>query len=275
MIIAELSHNHGGSITSLNEMVQAAAIAGAWGVKVQAHFATDLTAEFSHQYDRVKAAELSWDDHHYFVKMCSDLGIVPICSVYDEKYLPELHKAGYHWLKIGSAESHNGRLQTAIKARGFKVLLSTGGRDIEEIPRTSTVDGIFYCVSRYPHPPREVNFTTAFRMQHLWPGSPWGFSSHSDPEDSECLLPAKAALALGALYVEAHFTTRPRWATKDGKVSLSVKQLEALCRFDRMGDKDILIPSEMFHGAMTDDETNLIREAQFRWRVANDGTDND
>lgn len=269
MIIAELSHNHMGSKDLLHLMVKTAAEAGANFVKIQTFFADDLSEEWKDSYQRVKQAELNWDTHKLFTQWCRDYGTEPMTTVYSTKYMNELHQCGFKWIKIGSPQATNGDLMKLYIATGFKVIMSTGGHNLMDLPRFSGLAGVLHCKSVYPHPGEEANLMRMFEIKRLWPNTSFGFSSHIDPSEHGNLTPLKLALYLGATYVEVHYTILPKHLTKDGQVSLCYEQLKELCEFDRMPQQERLKTYPLF-GTMSCDpdpaEKSLIDKYKSRWK---------
>src|SRR6185436_7533779 len=102
------------------------------------------------------------------------------------------------------------------KALGFKVIVSTGGHVLKNIPRIYPLDGVLHCVSQYPTPPMKANLSRMIEIKRYFPNTPIGFSSHIDPTDENWNVPLNLASYLGATYIECHFTTGSRSDTKDG-----------------------------------------------------------
>jgi sialic acid synthase SpsE len=269
VIIAELCQSHLGKEDLLFEMVDRAAEAGANFIKIQTFFADDLGPTFRHDYDRMKKLEISWDLHKRFAERCVERGSVPMTSVYSTKYMTELHNAGFRWLKVGSPQAHDTDLIATLVATGFKVIVSTGGRkSLKDLPRIGPLAGVLHCVSKYPHHPFTANLSRMLEIKRLWPNEPYGFSDHSDPENEFWPWPAKAALTMGATFVEKHFTVLPRDQTKDGPVSILPTQLKELCRFDRLTLREKLAEMPMlgvFNYPQDPEEVALIQRYQGRW----------
>jgi sialic acid synthase SpsE len=84
---------------------------------------------------------------------------------------------------------------------------------------------LLHCVSKYPCPPQELNLgVIEFLQKEL--GLPIGFSDHSVGDTS----PDLAAVALGAVILEKHFSwSRNLWGP-DHKASLTPKEMAKLVR---------------------------------------------
>jgi sialic acid synthase SpsE len=238
MIIAEMCQNHNGNIEILRDMVFRAADAGAWACKIQTFFADDLADGWRHDYDRMKCLELNWDAHVKFAGWCYEAGVEPMTSVYTVDYANDLKAIGFKWVKIGSAQAGNSELIRVYKALGFKVIISTGGRDLNDIRKIWPLEGVLHCVSKYPHTPEESDMQRMIQVKSLWHRSPCGFSDHSDPLAQNWYMPSFMAMALGATYIERHFTILERRETKDGPVSIDDKQLKILSKFEKLTQEE-------------------------------------
>ncbi len=270
MIIAELCQNHNGQLDLLQMMVVKAAQCGAKFAKIQTFFSDDLSPEWAHDYDRLKKLELDWEAHAQFVKWCKDEGVIPMTSVYTEKYLPQLHQAGFQYIKFGSAQSDNATLIQHYMATGFKCIISTGGHDLKKMPRFGPLAGVLHCNSKYPTSPKEANLSRMLELKYLWPNTPYGYSSHVDPDAVDWDSPLFLASYLGATFIEVHFTLLDKWQTKDGPVSIRPSQFLDLCRFDNLSQEEKL-KEEPWMGVYKFDqakeERDLISKYKTRWRV--------
>lgn len=227
-IIAELCQNHGGDPDLLIKMVTEFSRAGAWACKIQSFFGKDLNPMWpDDEKRRLESLELDWGIHKAFVSECKSNNVVPITSVYTYKYADKIQEAGFEWVKIGSGQAKETGLIQAYKALGFKVLVSTGGNLISDIPVVYPVEGVFHCVSKYPHKSTECNLSRMIKLGIKWK-APMGFSDHSDPESPAWANGFKLAHFLGAEFYERHCTTLSRSATKDGKVSIKPEQMAFL-----------------------------------------------
>jgi sialic acid synthase SpsE len=269
MLIAELCQNHLGSMEVLREMVAKASEAGATFAKIQSFFADDLSDDWKSDYDRLKALELTWEEHATFAKWCKEYGLTPMTSVYTFDYADELNKAGIRHIKIGSAQSTDEDLITQYIATGFHVYVSTGGTPLAKVSKMGPLAGVFHCVSEYPANPYRANLIRLFDLKRSFPGCALGFSDHTDPTDLEWSWPAKLAMLLGVTYVEKHFTVMDRSRTKDGKVSIDFGQLKELVRWDRLSLEEKLREWPTL-GAMVypqdQSEIQLIDKYRGRWK---------
>lgn len=237
MIIAELCQNHLGDKNVLKRMVTEAARAGAWACKIQTFFADDLSPHWGHNYNHIKRCEVDWETHRHFVHWCEEAGVVPMTSVYSIQYANKLSNAGFKWVKIGSAQAADEELIRYYATLGFKVIISTGGRKLEDIKKFYPLEAVLHCVSKYPHSPYEASLERMLEIKYTWSKSAFGFSDHTDPTHQAWFLPSYLAMYLGASYIEKHFTIYQSHQTKDGPVSIDAKKLAQLVRFDKLDKK--------------------------------------
>src|SRR5689334_8837929 len=145
-VIAEVGHNHQGSLEQAKAMVTVAKDCGAHAVKVQKRANRTLyTREFFDQpYDNEfsfgatygehrEALELSRDDYVELQRYARELGITFFATPFDFEsadFLAELEMPAY---KVASADLPNTPLLSHVASFGKPMLLSTGGATIEDI----------------------------------------------------------------------------------------------------------------------------------------------
>jgi len=265
-IIAELCQNHNGSREILDEMVEAAADAGADYAKIQTIFADDLTPRgrfetgevenngvtktierpYKPEYERLKELELTKDDHRFFIETCEKYGITPITTVFSRKRIPMV--ASLPWpervVKVASYDCASKSMLRELAAEFDRLLISTGATYDKEIEETAELLSdldveftFFHCVTSYPN---ELQMCHLSRMEWLQQFTPTiGWSDHTLVE-RDGVLAAKAAIALGADIVERHFTILDPEESKDGPVSITPKLLSELREFaDQSQEKQL------------------------------------
>lgn len=267
-IIAEFSHNHLGDLNLLKDMVFAAANAGAKYCKIQTHFAADLTPDWKGQAERVKKYELDWDAHAQFVAWCRRAKVIPMTSVYTFRYAEKLNQVGFRHIKIGSAQAGDDDMVRRYLLLGFKVVLSTGGHAIKDIPRLGPLEAVLHCVSQYPTHPHKANLCRMHDLMVKFPNCQVGFSDHTHYTNQNHV--AKTAILLGADITEKHFTLKAHDATKDGPVSVDPTSLADLCKFEKKSIEERLAESEaygLFRYPQGEDEIKLIKEHKTKWQA--------
>jgi N,N'-diacetyllegionaminate synthase len=221
-VVAEIGINHNGDMNLACQMIQAAKDAGADAVKFQNYRTEDFLSDRSliHryvsqgreveelQYDMFKRCELDREQLAGLVTCCSDLGIDFHSTPTSEGGVSDLVSLGVPVLKNGSDYLTHLPLIRSMGRTGLPTVLSTGMATFEEIDdaarafRSTGNEGLLLlaCTSRYPTPALDVHLrripaiAAAFKCLA-------GFSDHTDG-----IAAALGAVALGACWIEKHFT---------------------------------------------------------------------
>lgn len=129
-------------------------------------------------------------------------------------------------IKIPSGEINNIFLLKKATQSKKPILLSTGASTIKDIKfalkiirKKKNKVYLMQCSSAYPTPVEHSNINTIKEFSKLADGT--GFSDHTLNNE-----PAIVAIALGAQYIEKHFTLNRKMRGPDHKASLDPKQLE-------------------------------------------------
>jgi N-acetylneuraminate synthase len=132
--------------------------------------------------------------------------------------------------KIGSGEADNLPLIRHIAAFGKPIIMSTGMQTIESLrPSVAILEasGVDYalleCTNLYPSPPEIVSLRGVKDLAEAFPGALVGFSDHSIGPQM-----ALAAVALGAVVVERHFTDSRYRVGPDISCSMDPAELKFL-----------------------------------------------
>jgi N,N'-diacetyllegionaminate synthase len=237
LVIAEIGNNHDGSVRQAERLIEAAAEAGADAVKLQTHIAeaemlpsTPTPPHFDEpRWDFTKRMELSRDDHVRLKTFAEERDLVFFSSPFSVEAVALLEEVGVPAYKVASGEVTNPPLVEAVAATGKPVLLSSGMSGMEDVERAASIllaAGsellVMQCTSNYPCPPELVNLRAMVAMGERL-GVPYGLSDHT-PD----IYTAIAAVALGAVAVEKHFTLSKRLYGPDHHASLVPEELARL-----------------------------------------------
>jgi N,N'-diacetyllegionaminate synthase len=237
LVVAEIGNNHDGSIRQAERLIEAAAEAGADAVKFQTHIAeaemlpsTPTPPHFDEpRFEFTKRMELSSEDHLRLKSFAEERGLVFFSSPFSVEAVALLEEVGVPAYKIASGEVTNPPLVEAVAATGKPVLLSTGMSGMEDIERAAATlrDAgspflVMQCTSTYPCPPELVNLRAMAAMGERL-GVPYGLSDHTPG-----VWTSVAAVALGAVAVEKHFTLSKRLYGPDHHASLVPDELAQL-----------------------------------------------
>ena len=245
-IIAEMSGNHNQSLERALNIVDEAAKAGADAIKLQTYTADSMTLNLKEReflisdqeslwsgrslYDLYQEAATPWAWHEPIFNRCRELGLLGFSTPFDARavdFLEDLQVPAY---KIASFENVDLPLIEKAAATGKPLIISTGMASISELDeavRCARKAGcqeliLLKCTSSYPASPKDSNLLTIPHLQQLF-ACPIGLSDHTRGIGA-----AIAAVALGAVVVEKHFTLSREDGGVDAAFSLEPKELRLL-----------------------------------------------
>jgi len=240
-IISDCCANHMGDRRIMEAMIKAASGAGVDIVKFQSFRADKLRKDwpdYENAYQYYKRHELSESDHCFLMEKCKENGIEFLTTVFDLETVDFLAGLGLKQVKIASPDCNNWELIDKCLEKFDRIIISTGLHTPEEIFSLKRYLGkvhvtdkrvaILYCVSLYPTDLGQVKMLT---MKHAMTGpyDSWtehGYSDHTLGTDA-----AKLAIALGADYVEKHFTLNRNLPGKDQAISATVEEFREICEW--------------------------------------------
>jgi len=147
-----------------------------------------------------------------------------------------LDEIGVKLFKVGSADITDLVMIEEIAKRNKPIIISSGMTTPEELKRS--VDLILshnipvivmHCISEYPCPPKDLNLRVIETLQKNYKGIPIGLSDHVLEYET-----AYAAVALGAVAIEKHFTFNRAAFGPDHKVSLTPEEVKKMVSGIRM-----------------------------------------
>jgi len=248
-VIAEMSGNHNGDIERAFRLIDAAAEAGADAVKLQTYTADTITIDHDGPgfrlegglwdgrtlHDLYREAHTPWDWHGPLFEHAKRRGISIFSSPFDGTAIDLLESLGAPAYKIASFELIDLPLIRRAARTRKPLIISTGLATLGEIEEgVAAARGagasqilLLHCTSAYPTPPEEANLRT---MAHMAAGFdvPVGLSDHT----MGVAVPV-AAVALGAVAIEKHFTLARADGGPDSAFSLEaseLKEMVAACR---------------------------------------------
>jgi N-acetylneuraminate synthase/N,N'-diacetyllegionaminate synthase len=236
-VIAEAGVNHDGDVSKALKLCDAAKEAGADIVKFQTYIPSKSIRP-GKDYDLVSRLALPFHAFYRISEHCKSIGI-EFCSTPDDvdslKFLVNYCKVKR--IKIGSGSLTY--LPLIIEARDTKlpVLVSTGmGVRIEiqsvidlwenDVDYAGPFDTLIlmHCVSLYPCPLELANVKAIDYMSRIW-RKPIGYSDHTLGFTASI-----AAVALGAIAVEKHFTLNKTDTGPDHHMSMTPSEFAELVK---------------------------------------------
>ncbi len=242
-VIAEIGINHNGDVGLAREMIDAAADNGADCVKFQT-FIVDryispaagkadyqLQEDFADQSQNeiIKACELPVDQLGPLRDHAAARNVDFLSTPFEVWSLRALVDFGIPALKISSCNLTNYPFLEEAASSGVPIFLSTGMGSLEEVSRAVQMFQsagspllLFQCTSNYPSRPENANLRVIETYRRLF-GVPVGLSDHT-PTHTTCI----AAVALGAVAFEKHFTLSRKLPGIDQRASMEPHELKEL-----------------------------------------------
>tara|TARA_B110000090_G_scaffold206633_1_gene256413 strand:- start:510 stop:1574 length:1065 start_codon:yes stop_codon:yes gene_type:complete len=244
-IIAEMSANHNGSIDNAFRIIDAAKSAGADAVKLQTYHPDTITINCKNEefmitkglwagqslYELYEKAHMPWDWHKPLFEYARKIGITIFSSPFDKTAIDLLEGLGCPAYKIASFEIIDHELIKYAAETGKPLIMSTGMASLEEISEAVLVAqdagckqlALLHCVSGYPSDPADYNLVTLKSLSKRF-NLLVGLSDHTISN-----VTANAAVALGAVIVEKHFTLDRNGGGPDDSFSMEPSDLVDLC----------------------------------------------
>ena len=249
VIIAEAGVNHNGDLEKALALVNAAAEAGADYVKFQTFKAEKIVNPYAQKADYQKKnmqgeentqfgmlKKLEMGEHWYPVLMerCVEKGIKFLSTGFDQDSIEFLNNLDIPFFKIPSGELTNKPYLKHIASKGKNIILSTGMAYLAEIESAIEIlegEGILrdkiivlHCNTEYPTPFEDVNLLAMNQIRDNL-GVKVGYSDHTMGIEL-----AIAAVALGAVVIEKHFTLDRSLPGPDHAASLEPIQLKDMVK---------------------------------------------
>jgi pseudaminic acid synthase len=245
-VIAEMSGNHNHSLDRALAIVDAAADAGADAIKLQTYTAETMTLDSTapgfviddpkslwagrQLYQLYEEAHTPWDWHEAIFERATARGLHAFSTPFDETAVDFLETLDVPAYKIASFECTDLPLIRKVAATGKPMIISTGMAtlaEIDETVRTARAAGakhivLLKCTSTYPATPENTNLATIPVLRQAF-GCEVGLSDHTMGCGA-----AIAAVALGAVVVEKHFTLARADGGVDSTFSLEPAELALL-----------------------------------------------
>lgn len=245
-VAAEIGVNHNGDVDLAHRLIDAAADAGADGVKFQNYRTEDfvldrfLSYEYvsqgvtrrESQYDMFKRCELAPSALHELRVHCDRRGVVFFSTPTSESGIADLVRVGAPILKNGSDYLTDLGLIRAMARTGLPTILSIGMAQLAEIDdgvRAFREAGgteliLLHCTSSYPVPPEDVHLRRIPVLAAAFDCSV-GLSDHS-----EGIVAAVGAVSVGACVLEKHFTLNKDLPGPDHRFSADPREFVDLVK---------------------------------------------
>jgi len=277
LIIAEAGVNHNGDIRIVKQMVDTAKKCGADIIKFQTFNPRKLASRYAEmaEYQKenlgkeesqeamLEKLALKSEEYIEIHDYCKKIGIRFLSAPFEIESIRFLNEIQDIW-KIPSGEITNYPYLVEIARTRKNVIVSTGMSTLEEVDAALNVlktNGagevtLLHCTTSYPTPMQDVNLKAMVTMKEHC-GCKVGYSDHTEGIEA-----AIAAVAMGAVIIEKHFTLDRTMRGPDHKASLEPGELKTLVEAIRnieqaMGD-GVKQPTESEKGNMAVARKSII-----------------
>ncbi|MDR1638396.1 MAG: N-acetylneuraminate synthase [Clostridiales bacterium] len=243
-IIAEAGVNHNGNLALAKRLVDAAKESGADCVKFQTYKTESLISKFAEkaeyqkaatgsdesQLDMLRSLELPYGAFRELKHYCESVDIDFLSTPFDLGSVNFLAELGMKLWKIPSGELTNLPYLTKVARQRLPVIMSTGMSTLEEVTAAMKVlrdnesgsIALLHCTTEYPAPFGSVNLKAMLTLKDEF-RVPVGYSDHT----TGIAIPI-AAVALGATFIEKHFTLDKKMSGPDHMASIEPRELKEM-----------------------------------------------
>lgn len=245
-LIAEMSGNHNRSIDRALAIVDAAAASGADAIKLQTYTADTMTLDVEAPgftiedpaslwhgrklYELYDEAHTPWEWHEALIARAKLHGMHCFSTPFDDTAVSFLEALDVPAYKIASFECTDLPLIRRVAGTGKPIIISLGMASLaeaEDAVRTARGAGckelvLLKCTSTYPATPENSNVVTIPHLRDAF-GCDVGLSDHTMGCGA-----AVAAVAMGAVMIEKHFTIRRSDGGVDSAFSLEPDEFRRL-----------------------------------------------
>ena len=244
LIIAEAGVNHNGDVNTAQKLIKIAAKAGADIVKFQtfqpeqvvskfakkAAYQKETTNKNESQLDMIRKLVLPLDAYDVLIECCKQNSIGFLSTPFDFHSIDFLLEVQMPYWKIPSGEITNLPYLIKIAKTGKPILLSSGMSNLSEVKAAvsllkehgSSEIIVLHCTTEYPTPVGDVNLCAIETLRKEL-GLKIGYSDHTQGIEVPI-----AAVAMGAVVIEKHFTLDKNMEGPDHKASLEPDELAAM-----------------------------------------------
>ncbi|MDP6180469.1 MAG: N-acetylneuraminate synthase family protein, partial [Desulfatiglandales bacterium] len=244
-VIAEIGHNHQGSVEKAKKMIRKAKECGANAVKFQKRDNRNLYTEslYSKLYDHENSFGATYGEHREVLEFgrseceelmgfANDQNITLFATAFDFQsadFMADLEAPAF---KISSGDLKNIPFLKYVANFGKPVILSTGGGTMQDVQRAYDAImpinpqlAILQCTASYPCEFHEMNLRVITTFQQRFPDNVIGLSAHDNG-----ISMAVGAYVIGVRILEKHLTLNRAWKGTDHAFSLTPTGLHKMIR---------------------------------------------
>jgi pseudaminic acid synthase len=252
-IVAEVGSNFDGNLKRAKKIVNLAKDAGANAIKFQSFLADKIVSEQGFEnfqisfqakwkksvYKTYKDAEFPREWHQEIADHCRKRQVDFFSTPYDKEAVDLLDELDVPAFKVGSGDIDFLSLIEYIAKKGKPMIIGTGASTLGEIEavvnliRNSGNEDIvlLHCVTNYPSPIEQANIRAMITLRKAFQTNV-GYSDHS----LGYLVPL-GAVALGACFIEKHFTFDKTREGPDHPFAMDVSEFAEMVKNIRFMEK--------------------------------------
>ena len=280
--IADISANHDGDFERAKKLCLLAKKSGADAAKFQ-HFKAEtivsdegfknLGGGKSHQskwkksvFEVYKDASVPLDWTPSLKKYCDEIEIDFFTTPYDLDYVDELDKF-VDMYKIGSGDITWHEMLKKVALKGKKVLIATGASEIEEVQRAMSLlleynipIVLMQCNTNYTAEKENykyINLNVLKTFASMYPDIELGLSDHTVGDET-----VLGAVALGACYIEKHFTDDNSRIGPDHPFSMNPKTWKDMV--DKTRRLELALGSSIKKVEFNEKQTQIVQRRSIR-----------
>ena len=244
-VIAEIGHNHQGSVEKAKELFLRAKECGVDAVKLQKRDNRSLYTRqmYDKPYENENSFGRTYGEHREFLEFGRDayielksyankIGVTFFATAFDfpsADFLEDLDMPAY---KIASGDLRNLPLLQYVASFGKPMIVSTGGSAMDDIQRAHAAIiainpqlALLQCTATYPTEAEDLNLRVIDALRRQFPSTIIGLSDHYNG-----ISMAGAAYVLGARIIEKHFTLNHTLKGTDHALSLEPIGMQKMVR---------------------------------------------
>ncbi|MDO4965146.1 MAG: N-acetylneuraminate synthase family protein [Lachnospiraceae bacterium] len=219
LIIFEMANSHQGSVEhGINIIKAMGKIARKYNVKAAVKLQYRELDSFIHpdfkdrtdvkHIPRFMSTRLNYEQFSELVNAVREEGMITMSTPFDEAGVDWCMDQGLDIIKVASCSSLDWPLLTKLAKTKKPLIISTGGKTIEDIDKIynffshKNCDFSFlHCIAEYPAPLDGIQLDFIDKMNKRYPDITIGYSGHEDPDNN---MVAMMAIAKGSKILERH-----------------------------------------------------------------------
>lgn len=219
LVIFEMANSHQGSVEhGINIIKAMGKIARKYNVKAAVKLQYRELDSFVHpdfkdrtdvkHIPRFMSTRLNYDQFSELVAAVRAEGMLTMSTPFDETGVDWCMDQGLDIIKVASCSSLDWPLLTKLATTKKPLIISTGGKTIEDIDKIYNYFShrgcdfsFLHCIAEYPAPLDGIQLDFIDKMKKRYPDTTIGYSGHEDPDNN---MVAMMAVAKGSKILERH-----------------------------------------------------------------------